>query len=281
MTPSEIYTLSLHDALPIYRGVGTEIGDLFRELLEYRLEKGDGALAQRARRRQSGENAVAHFAGKRGIHAAWNDPRGVHAFLRQSLYDLLTELAQRHSGARHVRILFDQTEDVAVRRVAVEAQQQVRRGEMEKAQRVALHELRAVDQLAQFYRRGRRGHGHDRVARFGRRQQMAHRADAADARRDRRHFVIGPAFGEFFETAHLGHMKVRVGDMARIVQVDIDLGVPFDARDGVDDKFSHDVAPTRISPLMPGPACGPRSVLPRRRRSQPATEDSRGYADPP
>src|ERR1035437_2997319 len=199
----------------------------------------------------------------------------------RALYDLLTELAQRHSGARHVRILFDQTEDVAVRRVAVEAQQQVRRGEMEKAQRVALHELRAVDQLAQFYRRGRRGHGHDRVARFGRRQQMAHRADAADARRDRRHLVIGPAFGEFFETAHLGHMKVRVGDMARIIQVDIDLGVPFDARDGVDDKFSHGVAPTRISPLMPGPACGPLSVLPARRRSQPATEDSRGYAGPP
>src|ERR1035441_8141753 len=54
---------------------------------------------------------------------------------------------------------------IASDRVAGEAQQQVRRGEMEKAQRVALHELRAVDQLAQFYRRGRRGHGHDRVAR--------------------------------------------------------------------------------------------------------------------
>ena len=68
---------------------------------------------------------------------------------------------------------------------------------------------------------------------------MAHRADAADARRDRRHLVKWPAFGEFFEAAHLGHVKLGVGDMARIVQKDVDLGVAFDARDGVDDEFLH------------------------------------------
>jgi hypothetical protein len=33
---------------------------------------------------------------------------------------------------------------------------------------------------------------------------------------------------------------MRVGDMARIVQ-SVDLGVPFDARDGVDDEFLWDI----------------------------------------
>ena len=47
-------------------------------------------------------------------------------------------------------LLFDQAEDVAARGVGIEAQQQVGRGEVEEAERVRLHELRAVDQLAQL-----------------------------------------------------------------------------------------------------------------------------------
>ena len=43
-----------------------------------------------------------------------------------------------------------EAEDVAARRVGIEAQQQVGRGEVEEAEGVRLHELRAVDQLAQL-----------------------------------------------------------------------------------------------------------------------------------
>ena len=63
---------------------------------------------------------------------------------------------------------------------------------------------------------------------------MADRADAADARGDGRHLVIGPALGEFLEAAHLGDVELRFGDAARVVQEDIDLGVAFDAGDGVE-----------------------------------------------
>ena len=95
--------------------------------------------------------------------------------------------------ARHLGIFFDQPENVAARRVGIEAQQQVRRREMEEAERVGLHELRAVDQLAQLDAGLGRRHRHDGVAGFGRGQQVAHRADAADARGDGGHLVERPA----------------------------------------------------------------------------------------
>src|ERR1035441_215494 len=110
---------------------------------------------------------------------------------------------------------------------------------------------------------------------------MAHRADAADARRDGGHLIKRAAFGKLLEAAHLGHVKMGVGDVPGIVQIDIDFGVPFDASDGIDDKFSHGRSPTRISLSMPAPACGPRSVLPARRRWKRAREDSPGCRGPP
>ena len=73
----------------------------------------------------------------------------MHALLGQTLDDLLPELAQRHAGFGHLRVLFDQAEDVAARRVGIEAQQQVRRREVEKAEGVRLHELGAVHQFTQ------------------------------------------------------------------------------------------------------------------------------------
>ena len=76
------------------------------------------------------------------------------ALLRQPLDHLLAELAQRDAVARQLGMLLDQPSDVAAGRVGVHAQQQVRRGEMEEAERVRLHDLRAVQQLAQL--RGRR-----------------------------------------------------------------------------------------------------------------------------
>ena len=80
----------------------------------------------------------------------------MYALFRQAFDDLLAELAQRHAGLGHLRAFFDQAEDVAVRRVGIETQQQVGRRKMEKAERVRLHELRAVDQFAQHHAGRRR-----------------------------------------------------------------------------------------------------------------------------
>ncbi len=50
-------------------------------------------------------------------------------------------------------MLLEHADHVALGGIGIHAQQQVRRGEMEEAERVRLHELPAVQQLAQLARR--------------------------------------------------------------------------------------------------------------------------------
>ncbi len=128
----------------------------------------------------------------------------------------------------------DQAEHVPRRRVAVEAEQQVRPAQVEEAQGVGLDDLGQVHQAAQLV--GGRGdvHRQDAVARLGRGQQVADRADPADARRDRRHLPEGPALAEALEAAELGHVEAGVAHLARVVQVDAYLRVALDAGDRVD-----------------------------------------------
>ncbi len=59
------------------------------------------------------------------------------------------ELAQLDAGARQLGIGLDHTDDVAGGGIGVHAQQQVGRGEIEEAEGMRLHELRAVHDLAQ------------------------------------------------------------------------------------------------------------------------------------
>ena len=86
---------------------------------------------------------------------------------------------------------------------------------------------------------GRRdAHGEDLVAGLGGGDQVADRADAADARHERRHLGEGPALAELLEAAELGDVEMRLLDAAVVVEVDGDLGVALDAGDGVDDDLS-------------------------------------------
>ena len=67
---------------------------------------------------------------------------------------------------------------------------------------------------------------------------MADRADPADARRDGRHLIEGPPFGEFLEPTKLRDMERRVDDLAVRVEVDRDFRMTFDAGDRVNDNGS-------------------------------------------
>ena len=126
-----------------------------------------------------------------------------------------------------------------IARIGVHAQQQVGRGKMKEAQGVRLHDLRQTENAAQFVGGGRNADRQQRVAGLGGSDQVADRADAADARHQRRHLVERPAFAELFEAAELGHVKAGVLDAAIFVEVERDLGVPFDAGDRIDhDAFS-------------------------------------------
>ena len=65
-----------------------------------------------------------------------------------------------------------------------------------------------------FSGRGRNAHAQDGVAGFGRGQQVADRADAADARGDAGHFPEAAAFAELLEAAEFGHVEAGVGHLA-------------------------------------------------------------------
>ena len=145
---------------------------------------------------------------QRLVDAAGHHPRRVDALAGQPLDDLLAELPQPDAVARELRVGRDHAEDVARGRVGVHAEQQVGRGQVEEAQRVRLHDLREVEDAAQVGRRLRDAHGQDGVARLGRGDQVAHRADAADARHQRRHLVERPPFAELLEAAELRDVEL-------------------------------------------------------------------------
>src|SRR5689334_1558206 len=111
--------------------------------------------------------------------------------------------------------------------------------------------------LAQLRCCWRHAHAHDGFARLRRGDQMADRADAADARRDRRHFVIRPPFAELLEAADLRDMELRIGNLPIIVEMDGDLGMTLDARDRINDDGLHGRLLSRSAVWSASPACAP------------------------
>jgi len=164
-----------------------------------------------------------------------DDPRRVDPLPTQPLDDPLAEATQGHAVTGEVGRLAGHTHQVAQGRVGVEPEQEIGGREVEEAQRVRLDDLGQIEHAAQPDTS--RGHGYpqDLVTGFGRGHHVADRADAADPRHEGRHLVNHPALADPLETAELGHMKVGVGDLARIVQLDGDLGVPLDPGHGLDD----------------------------------------------
>ena len=128
---------------------------------------------------------------------------------------------------------------------------------MEKAQCMRLHELREVHNATELGRGWRNLHGQQSVAGFGRRHEMTHGTDAADPSRDRWHLREWSTFTELFESTKLSDVKTSVLNLARIVQMDSDLRMAFNASDRIyDDFFSHGLGskPRKIREigLLPG-----------------------------
>ena len=105
---------------------------------------------------------------------------------------------------------------------------------MKERQRMRLGDLRQIHQPPKLFGGGWDLHRQDLVAGGGRRQQMAHRADAADARRDARHLGERPALAEFLKAPVLRHVEAGRVHGAAVIQVDRDLGVPLNAGHRID-----------------------------------------------
>ena len=174
------------------------------------------------------ENLTASGGRQRLQHAARRGPGRMDALAAQDFDNALPELPQPDAAAREVRLHLQQAEDVALGRVRIEAQQQIGRGQMEEAQGMRLQDLPVVHQAAQQRRHRRDLDAEQGVAGLGARQHVAHGADAADARHQRRHLVERPAFADLLEAPKLHHVELRRIHLPAVVQVDGDLGVAFD-----------------------------------------------------
>ena len=133
-------------------------------------------------------------------------------------------------------------QDVALGTRAVEAEQQIGRGQIKEVQGVRLQDLAVVQQPPQLLRRRCELPGaNDDVQRLGRRQMVADRTNAAEPLDDDRNLPVHAAADEAFEAAELDDVKARIVDLAGLVQANGDFAVAFDARDRID----HDLARSR------------------------------------
>ena len=131
-------------------------------------------------------------------------------------------------------------------RVGVHAQQQVGAGEVEEQSAWDCTNWARFSIRRSFTAVSGISHRQQGIAGLGRGQQVADRADAADAGHERGHLVERPAFAELLEAAELGDVELRVGDVALVVQLDGDPAVAFDAGDRIDRDRS------RMPPLAAG-----------------------------
>ena len=209
-----------------------------RKRLAGLLEPGKGPHRNRERFRNGGENGIPILLAQRLADAARHNPGRVNALSTQAFDDLLSELPQPDTVPRQLRISFEDSPQIALRRIGIHAQQQIGRRKMKNAERVRLHNLRHVENAAQLVGRRRNTNREQSVTRFGGGYQMADRADAANPRHQRRHFGEGTPLAQLFETAKLGDVEARVRHFPLFVKMQRDLGVALDAGHWIDDDGS-------------------------------------------
>ena len=106
---------------------------------------------------------------------------------------------------------------------------------MEEVQRMRLHQLPVVQEPAELLGgRRQRAIAGDDIHRLGRREQVANRADAAEALHGDRNFPIRPALGEDLEAAKLDNMQPDLMDPVLPVEEDRHPAVALDPGHGFD-----------------------------------------------
>ena len=182
----------------------------------------------------------------------------MHAFLGKPLDYLQAELSQFDPVPRQLWVPGDDAQHISRGRIGIHAQKEIRSGKIEEAQSMRLYNLGEVHELAQLFRNWRNTYRHDGVTGLGRGQQMADRADPADACRDARHLVVGMSLGEFFKAPHLRDVKFRSRDVPLIIEPNRNLGVSLDAAHRFDGDALHGALLNRISPCAWRPvSCHP------------------------
>src|ERR1035438_4676640 len=107
---------------------------------------------------------------------------------------------------------------------------------MEDAESMRLQDLRQVHNSAQPCCIGWNIYTQNRVARLAGCNQVADRANPADARHERWHFVERPVLAELFEAAQLRDVQACIRHLAVVTQLDGHLGVALDTCNRVDNN---------------------------------------------
>src|SRR5687767_6453101 len=128
----------------------TEDTGLFLELLQQTFETTERIQCRRAHLGHAAADVIAAVGSERCAYAARHGPGWVDLAPTQELDHLLAELAQPNAVAGQLWLSREQAEYVARCRLALHAEQQVRRAEIEKAQRMGLDDLGQVDHPAQL-----------------------------------------------------------------------------------------------------------------------------------
>src|SRR5579863_9516367 len=106
---------------------------------------------------------------------------------------------------------------------------------MEEVQRVRLYDLAIMQEAAEpFRRRRQRAKAGDEVHRLGRRDEMAHRTDAAEALHRNGHLPVRSALDEDLEAAELDDMEPDLMNPVLRVEEDRHLAMPLDTGDRLD-----------------------------------------------
>ena len=153
---------------------------------------------------------------------------------------LLSELADEDRPFADLREGFDDPDDVAPGDRSLETQEQIRRRQMEKVERVRLQHLAVVHQAPHLVGRGRHlVHARDDIHRLGGAQMMADRADAAETLDDDGDFPIHPALDEALAPPELDDVKARLFDFAGFIEPDGHLAMALHPRDRIDDDLTR------------------------------------------
>ena len=175
--------------------------------------------------------------------------------------DFLAEFPQGDRFDGEFRVSLVEADNVADGWIGVEPQNQIGPGQFEEVHRMRLDRLAHVHQFAQQTRGPRRFDAEDFVACLGRGEMVADRADAADSFGDQRHLVKHPAFTEFLEAAEFVDVKPRLRNVARVVKVDGDFRVTFDAGHRFDgDGVRHGRVNASRGFCRSTPVCGRRPI---------------------
>src|SRR3974390_13196 len=141
----------------------TKMLHLFFLVVDRRLEETQSALGYSHRGGPGCQNVIPRENRERGTDTAWDDPGTVHTFLSKAFDKLQAKFTQFNAVASHFRIPGNDAEDIAGCRIGIHAEQKVGRGEVEEAERMRLHDLRKMNQLAKLPPGGGNAHSHDRV----------------------------------------------------------------------------------------------------------------------